>query len=223
MQKTNASLDNPTDRRARALKAIQLLGKEYPNAKIALEYSNPLELLVATMLSAQCTDERVNKVTKELFKEYKTPRDYAKADRKKLEREIRSTGFFRNKARNIKATSKLLVEDYNSRVPRTMEDLLELPGVARKTANIVLQNAYNVTEGIAVDTHVRRISKRLGLTEKNDPVRIEQDLMEIVPKRDWKRITDLLISLGRKVCVASKPKCDICVLNEICPSAFTFG
>jgi endonuclease-3 len=211
-----------TDGKARASTIIRLLEKEYPQAKIALKYSNPLELLVATILSAQCTDERVNKVTETLFKKYRTAEDYAKADLDELELDIKPTGFFRNKAKNIKQTSNILVDRFNSQVPRTMEELLQLPGVARKTANIVLQNAYGVIEGIAVDTHVRRVSKRLGLTENEDPEKIEKDLMEIVPKNEWMRITDLLILLGRNVCLAKKPKCGVCVLSKICPSAFTF-
>lgn len=211
-----------TDRKARASTTIRLLEKEYPQAKIALKYRNPLELLVATILSAQCTDERVNKVTETLFKKYRNAEDYAKAYLDELELDIKPTGFFRNKAKNIKQTNNILVDRFDSQVPRTMEELLQLPGVARKTANIVLQNAYGVIDGIAVDTHVRRLSKRLGLTEKEDPEKIEKDLMEIVPKNEWMRITDLLIFLGRNVCVAKKPKCGVCVLNKICPSAFTF-
>jgi endonuclease-3 len=198
------------------------LEEEYPQAKIALKYSNPVELLVATILSAQCTDERVNRVTETLFKKYRSAGDYAKADLSELELDIKPTGFFRNKAKNIKQTSQILVESFNSQVPKTMEELMQLPGVARKTANIVLQNGYGIIEGIAVDTHVRRLSKRLGLTENEDPSKIEQDLMEIIPKNKWMRITDLLIFLGRTVCVAKKPKCEVCVLNKICPSAFTF-
>jgi len=211
-----------TDREARASGIIRLLEKEYPQAKIALRYSNPVELLVATILSAQCTDERVNRVTETLFKKYRKAADYAKADLGELELDIKPTGFFRNKAKNIKRTSQILVDKFDSQVPRTMEELLQLPGVARKTANIVLQNAYGIIEGIAVDTHVRRVSKRLGLTENEDPNKIEQDLMKVIPKDKWMRITDLLIFLGRKVCVAKKPKCAACVLNKICPSAFTF-
>ena len=215
-------MKNTSDNKARVLKIIDLLEKEFPNAKIALNYSNPLELLVATILSAQCTDERVNIVTKTLFQKYKTPQDYANADVKQLEKEVRSTGFFRNKAKNIKKTSQILMEKYQSRIPHTMEEMLELPGVARKTANIVLQNAYGIVEGIAVDTHVRRVSTRLGLTQNKDPNKIETDLMTIIPPNKWMRITDLLISLGRKVCTAKKPKCGSCVKNKICPSAFTF-
>jgi len=201
---------------------IELLEKEFPDARIALHYSNTLELLVATILSAQCTDERVNLVTKTLFKKYRNAEDYAEADLKELERDIRPTGFYRNKAKNIRNAGKMLVERFHSQIPKTMDEMLELPGVARKTANIVLQNAYGVVEGIAVDTHVRRTSQRLGLTENADPAKIEQDLMRIVPKNKWIRITDLLIFLGRNVCVAKKPKCEICVLNKLCPSAFTF-
>jgi len=210
------------DDRMRVLKIIELLEKEYPKAKTALHYTSPLEILVATILSAQCTDKRVNIVTKSLFKKYKTAEDYANADLAELEDDIRSTGFYRNKAKNIKNAGQMLVEKYNSQVPRTMNELLELPGVARKTANIVLSNAYGVIEGIAVDTHVRRLSKRLGLTENKNPNKIEADLMEIVPKSHWKRITDLLIFHGRNVCMAKKPKCGSCGLNRLCPSAFTF-
>lgn len=211
------------DPQQRALKVIELLEKEYPNAKTALNYTNPLELLIATMLSAQTTDERVNIVTEPLFKKYKTPEDYANADLKALEQDVRSTGFYHNKASNLKKSCQMLVEKYNSQVPKTMNQLIELPGVARKTANIVLFNAYGTIEGIAVDTHVRRLSQRLGLTDQNDPAKIEQELMKIVPKENWMRLTDLLIFHGRQVCTAKKPKCEICLLNKICPSAFTFG
>jgi len=208
------------DDRVRVLKIIELLEKEYPKAKTALNYTGPLGILVATILSAQCTDKRVNVVTKSLFKKYKTAEDYANADLGELEEAVRSTGFYRNKAKNIKRSGRMLVEKYDSQVPRTMNELLELPGVARKTANIVLSNAYGVIEGIAVDTHVRRLSKRLGLTENKNPNKIEADLMEIVPKSHWKRITDLLIFHGRNICMAKKPKCSLCGLNKLCPSAF---
>jgi len=207
----------------RAAKIIELLEKQFPNAKTALNYSNPLEILVATMLSAQTTDERVNIVTQNLFKKYRTPEDYANVEIKELEQDIRSTGFYHNKARNLKNCCRLLIEKYNSQVPKTMEEMLELPGVARKTANIVLYNAYGIISGIAVDTHVRRVSQRLGLTEHDDPAKIEQDLMQITPKGKWMKLTDLLIFHGRQVCIARKPKCDICVLNKICPTAFTFS
>ena len=210
------------ENRIRVMKIITLLEKEFSKAKIALNYTDPLELLVATILSAQTTDERVNIVTKSLFRKYKTAQDYANADLTELEQDIKSTGFYRNKARNINKTGQMLVEKFDSQVPRTMGEILELPGVARKTANIVLQNAYGVVEGIAIDTHVRRTSSRLGLTKNKDPAKIEQDLMHIVPREKWMRTTDLLIFLGRKVCTAKKPKCIACVLNKICPSAFTF-
>ena len=209
--------------KARTLKVIELLEREHSDAKIALHYTNPLELLVATILSAQCTDERVNMVTKTLFKKYTKAEDYANADLKELEQDIKSTGFYRNKAKNIKKTSQILVEKYHSKVPKTMEELLELPGVARKTANIVLTNAFGVVEGVAVDTHVRRLAQRLGLTENENPDKIETDLMNIVPKDKWMRITDLLIFHGRRVCSARKPTCDACVLNKFCPSAFSFS
>jgi endonuclease III len=211
-----------SENRHRVIRIIDLLEREFSSAKIALSFSNPLELLVATILSAQCTDERVNMVTKSLFKKYRKAEDYANSDLAELEQEIRSTGFYRNKAKNIKNAGRMLVDRFDSKVPRTMEEILELPGVARKTANIVLQNAYGVVEGIAVDTHVRRVAGRLGLTTQNDPGKIEVDLMRIVPRDKWMRITDLLIFLGRRVCTARKPKCEICVLNKICPSAFTF-
>ena len=210
------------DNKTKVLKIVELLEKEHPDAKIALHYTNPLELLVATILSAQCTDERVNIVTKTLFTKYKTAEDYANVDIKELEKDIRSTGFYRNKARNIKKCCQMLVERFDSQVPRTMEEMLGLPGVARKTANIVLSNAFGVIEGIAVDTHVRRLAKRLGLTEHEDPNKIEESLMEIVPKEYWMKITDLLIFHGRRVCMAKKPKCEMCILNKICPSAFKF-
>jgi endonuclease-3 len=209
--------------KARALKIIELLEKEHPDAKVALRYSNPLELLVSTMLSAQSTDETINKVTKTLFKKYTKAEDYANVDLKELEQDIRSTGFYHNKAKNLQNAAKMLVEKYNSKVPSTMEKLVKLPGVARKTANIVLTNAYGVVAGVAVDTHVRRLAQRLGLSENDDPNKIEQDLMRIVPKDKWMRITDLLIFHGRRVCTAKKPNCAECVLNKICPSAFTFG
>ena len=211
------------DPKQRVEKIIELLEKQYPAAKTALNYSNPLEILVATMLSAQTTDERVNTVTKNLFKKYRTPEDYANADIKDLEQDIRSTGFYHNKAKNLQNCCKLLVEKFHSQVPKTMDELIELPGVARKTANIVLYNAYGTTAGIAVDTHVRRLSQRLGIAEHDDPVKIEQDLMQITPKTKWMELTDLLIFHGRQVCIARKPKCEICVLNKICPCAFEFS
>jgi endonuclease-3 len=211
------------DTKTRTQKIIELLEKEHSDAKIALHYTNPLELLVATILSAQCTDERVNLVTQKLFKKYTRAQDYAKADPAELEQDIKSTGFYHNKARNIKKCCQLLVEKYNSKLPGTMEEMLELPGVARKTANVVLSNAYGVVEGIAVDTHVRRVTQRLWLTRNENPDKIEQDLMALVPKDKWMRFTDLMIFHGRRICTAKKPKCEICVVNHLCPCAFTFG
>jgi endonuclease-3 len=207
----------------RLTEIITLLKKQYPNAKTALNYTHPLEILVATMLSAQTTDVRVNIVTQTLFKKYRSPQDYANADLKELETDIHSTGFYHNKAKNLKACCQLLVEKFHSQVPKTMPELLELPGVARKTANIVLYNAYDITAGIAVDTHVRRLAERLGLTEQTDQDKIETDLMNLTPKEDWMKLTDLLIFHGRHVCDAKKPQCSACVLNKLCPSAFTFN
>jgi len=207
----------------RVQQTIDLLEKQYPGAKTALNYTNPLEILVATILSAQTTDERVNIVTKTLFKKYKTPQDYANVDIKELEQDIHSTGFYHNKARNVQNCCRMLIEKFNSQVPKTMEELMELPGVARKTANIVLYYAYGIVEGIAVDTHVRRLSQLLGLADTDNPDKIEQELMQITPKKDWMKLTDVLIFHGRQVCIARRPKCEVCRLNQICPSAFTFG
>ena len=207
---------------ARAEKVMELLEKEHGDAKIALNFKNPLELLIATMLSAQATDEQINAITPKLFQEYRTAEDYANADITELEQYIKSSGFYHNKAKNLKKSAKLLVDKYDSKVPKTMKELVELPGVARKTANIVLFNAYGLICGIAVDTHVKRLSQRLGLTDNNNQDKIERDLMKIVPKDKWMRITDLLIFHGRRVCNARKPQCDVCVLNKICPSAFAF-
>ncbi|MCJ7424879.1 endonuclease III [Candidatus Bathyarchaeota archaeon] len=204
----------------KTVEIIRLLKEEYPDAKIALSYSNPLELLVATILSAQCTDKRVNIVTQILFKKYREVEDYANANLRELELDIKSTGFYRNKARNIKKCCQMLIRKFNSRIPNTMEELLELPGVARKTANIVLSNVFGIIAGIAVDTHVCRLANRLGLTENKDPNKIEMDLMEQVPKTDWATFTDLMITQGRMTCTAKKPKCEICVLSKLCPSAF---
>ena len=209
--------------KTRALKIIELLEKEYTDAEIALKYTNPLELLIATILSAQATDEQINTITPKLFKKYKTPEDYANADLQELEQVIKSSGFYHNKAKNIKNCAKTLVENFHSKVPKTMPELLELPGVGRKTANIVLANAFGRVEGIAVDTHVGRLAQRLGLNDNNDPNKIETDLMKIVPKERWMRINDLLIFHGRQVCTSKKPNCIGCVLNKICPCAFAFG
>ncbi|MDD5491058.1 MAG: endonuclease III [bacterium] len=203
-------------------KVIALLKKEYPTAKIALHFSTPMELLIATILSAQSTDLTVNKVTPPIFSKYKNVNAYARADLKELEQEIYSTGFYHNKAKNIIAAAKLLIEKYHGEIPATMEEILELPGVARKTGNIVLYNAYGVIAGIPVDTHVRRLSQRLGLTKNNDPEKIEQDLMKLVPRKLWGKFSYLLIDHGRKICDAKKPKCPACVLNKLCPSYKVF-
>ncbi len=207
------------DQKTKVNQVIKLLEKQYPNAKTALNWSNPLELLVATMLSAQTTDVTVNSVTKTLFKKYLTAKDYAEADLKELEAAIHSTGYYHNKAKNLKECTKLLVEKFDGKVPKTMEELTELPGIARKTANIILYNAYGITAGIAVDTHVMRLSQKIGLTQQKYQDKIEKDLMHITPKDKWMPLTDLLIFHGRQVCNAKKPRCEICVLNEICPSA----
>ncbi|SNQ59166.1 endonuclease III [Candidatus Methanoperedens nitratireducens] len=202
---------------------IALLKKEYPDVRTALDHSNPLELLVATILSAQSTDRQVNVVTKNLFKKYRTPQDYIKTPLDELEKDIHSTNFYKNKAKNIKKLCELLVENFGGKVPDNMEDLITLPGVARKTANVVLWSAFGKNEGIAVDTHVKRVSARLGLTENTSPEKIEKDLVTIVPKNDWGLFSLLLIKHGREICTAKKPRCQDCVLNKICPSAFTFG
>lgn len=201
---------------------LQLLKKHYNNSKTILKYSNPWELLVAIILSAQCTDVTVNKVTETLFRKYKTIKDYANTPAAEFAKDIRPTGFFNNKAKSVTSAAKLIVEKYKGEIPRTMEEMLTIPGVARKTANVFLGNAYGIVEGIAVDTHARRLSQRLGFTKQNDPVKIEQDLMKLFDKKDWFNLTYLLIDHGRKICQAKKPACDVCFLNKICPSAFKF-
>lgn len=206
------------DKKKLVREIIKRLKKEYPNPRVALNFSNPFELLVATILSAQTTDAHVNKVTEGLFKKYRTIKDYADAPIEKLERDVSSINFYRNKAKNIKASAKMIIEGFNSQVPKTMDELLSLPGVARKTANIILFNAYGINEGIAVDTHVKRLSQRLGLSENEDPVKIEKDLMEITPHKEWGSLANLLILHGRKVCQAKRPDHENCVLSDICPS-----
>lgn len=201
---------------------IRLLRKEYPNSHTALRNDNPFHLLVATILSAQCTDERVNKITPPLFKKYKNAAAFAKAKQSILEEDIRSAGFYRNKAKNIIATSRKLVEEFNGRVPDTMDELVMLPGVARKTANIVLSSSFGKAEGIAVDTHVKRLSERLGLSKEKDPKRIERDLMDIVPMKDWLDFNYLLVNHGRAICNARKPLCSECIINKLCRSAKKF-
>ena len=204
----------------RAKKIIRLLKREYPDAKCSLNHTNAFELLIATILSAQCTDERVNIVTADLFRKYRKPEDYLAVSPRVLEKDIRTTGFFRNKTKSIQGTSKVLAEMYGGEVPDTMDELLELPGVARKTANVVLGNAFNVKAGIVVDTHVTRLSRRLGLTVEKQAEKIERDLISIVPKRDWVIFSHLLIAHGRKVCRARNPACDACVIERHCPSSF---
>jgi endonuclease-3 len=196
---------------------FESLQAEYPLSKIALVYSNPLELLISVMLSAQCTDIRVNIVTKELFKRFKTAEDYATSDIDELKRYVKSTGFYNAKSKHIQETCRIIIEKHNGNVPSTMAELLELPGVARKTANIVLSNAYDVNDGIAVDTHVKRLSFRLGLTKNTTPEKIEQDLMKIYPKELWNKITYVLIEHGRAVCKAPTPSCTKCLLERECP------
>jgi len=202
----------------RVRKVLALLSREYSRAKTALTFEDPLEILVATILSAQCTDKRVNIVTEGLFKRYRTVRDYASADLRGFSREIRSTGFYRNKAKNIINAAAAIERDHNGKVPRTMKALISLPGVARKTANIVLYNGYGIVAGIAVDTHVKRLSGRLGWTDFTDPVKIEKDLMAAVPKKMWGRVNNILIDHGRAVCKAKKPLCVKCVVGRRCPS-----
>ena len=201
---------------------VPRLEREYPDATTELEWKHPLELLVATMLSAQTTDVRVNQVTRGLFEKYRTAEDYAAVDSAQLEQDIRPTGFYRNKARALQGMARALLERHGGKVPRTMAELVALPGVGRKTANVVLGNAFGVDEGIVVDTHVRRVSNRLGLTEESDPEKIEQDLLQVVPREDWTIFSHLLILHGRRVCKARKPDCPNCVLNDICPSAFFY-
>lgn len=196
-------------------KVLEFLDKKYPDASCSLEYKTPFELLVATILSAQCTDERVNKVTKQLFKRYNTPEDFANADLENLKQLVKPTGFFNNKAKNIKNMAITLVKDFNSKVPETMDKLIKLPGVGRKTANVILGNFYN-PEGVVVDTHVKRITHRLGLTKNSDPEKIEKDLMNILPKDRWNIFSHQMILFGRDICSARKPECYICQLSEIC-------
>ena len=204
--------------REKLSEVIRRLKKEYPSPKTALNFTGPFELLVATILSAQTTDVHVNKVTDKLFRKYRSVKDYADVPLDAFKQDIRSINFYNNKAKNIQAAAKMIIGQFGSKVPRTMEELIVLPGVARKTANIVLSGAFGINEGIAVDTHVKRVSYRLGLTENEDPVKIEKDLMEITPKVEWGTLSHLLIFHGRKICQAKKPKHEECVLFDICPS-----
>ena len=199
---------------------IAELRRLYPDAKCSLDFSTPLQLLIATQLAAQCTDERVNMVTKELFRKYRSVEDFATVSQEELEQDIKSTGFYRNKAKNIRSACQRIITDFGGEVPLTMKDLLSLPGVARKTANVVLGNAFGIVEGYIVDTHNMRLSRRFGWTTSEDPVKIEQTLMRIIPQKDWLDLSHFLIYHGRAVCVARKPLCEQCTLAKLCPSAF---
>ena len=207
---------NNMEKSRKTKEIINLLRKQFPNPKTALEHKNVHQLLISTILSAQCTDKRVNIVTKELFKKYKSIKDFAKVRQTDLEKDIKSTGFYRSKAKNIIKCSKQIIEEFDGKVPAKMEDLVKLAGVGRKTANVVLGNWFGKDEGIVVDTHVTRLSNRLGLTKSENAVIIERDLIKIVPKKDWKDFSHLLISHGRKTCVARNPKCKECVLLSLC-------
>lgn len=201
----------------RAAQVVRTLRRDYRDATCALDFRTPLELLVATILSAQCTDERVNQVTKELFRKYRTAADYAHAPREELEKAIQSTGFFRNKAKSIAGACKILDEKYGGEVPRDIDALVELPGIGRKTANVVLGTAFGLATGVVVDTHVARVSRRLGLTQHKDPAKIEEDLMELIPKSEWVAFSHRMIHHGRRICVARIPRCGDCSLQSFCP------
>src|SRR5689334_2503571 len=207
------------DLKERTRRIIRRLKRAYPGAKCSLNHSNPFELLIATILSAQCTDERVNIVTADLFRKYRKPEDYLKVSPHELEKDIQSTGFFRNKTKSIQGMSKMLIEDYGGEVPKTMDELLELPGVARKTANVVLGNAFDIKAGVVVDTHVTRLSHRLDLSQEKTAEKIEQDLIPIVPKKDWVIFPHLMIYHGRKICKARNPLCQECTIEKLCPSS----
>jgi endonuclease III len=209
--------DSPIEERAPEV--IRRLSEAYPDATIALRASDPLEMLVATILSAQCTDERVNLVTKTLFQKYRTPEDYLRVPASELAGDIRSTGFYNQKTKSIRGACERIIDEYDGRVPNTMPDLLTLPGVARKTANIVLGNSFGTVEGIAVDTHVRRVAQRLGFTSEVDPDKIERDLMRLLPRGRWFDFTYVLIEHGRAICVARSPRCADCPVNDLCPSS----
>jgi len=211
--------ENKSQRKDRTEQIIKLLKRAHPNAHCALNHSNAFELLIATILSAQCTDERVNIVTADLFRKYRKPEDYLKVRDTELQQDIKTTGFFRNKTKSIQGACKMLVEEFGGEVPKKMEELLKLPGVARKTANVVLGVAYGIAAGVVVDTHVSRLSHRLGLTKQKDPGKIEIDLQELVPKKDWIIFSHLLIFHGRRVCKARRPLCEECVLEKLCPSS----
>jgi endonuclease-3 len=211
--------ETKSQKKTRAEEIIKLLKRAHPDAHCALNHANAFELLIATILSAQCTDERVNIVTADLFRKYRKPEDYLKVRDTELQQDIKTTGFFRNKTKSIQGACKMLVEDFHGEVPKTMEELLKLPGVARKTANVVLGVAYGIAAGIVVDTHVSRLSERLRLTKQKDAVKIEQDLLGLVPKKDWIIFSHLLIFHGRRVCKARRPLCEECVVERLCPSS----
>ena len=210
------------DLKQRTAEIIKRLRKAYPDAHCALVHTNAFELLIATILSAQCTDVRVNIVTADLFRKYRGPQDFLDVPQSELEKDIHSTGFFRNKAKNIQAACRRIIEEYNGKVPQTMNELLTLGGVARKTANVVMGNAFGIASGVVVDTHVSRLSQRLGLTAEKTPEKIERDLEKLVPKKHWIMFPHWMIFHGRQVCYARKPKCGECTLANICPSAFQF-
>jgi endonuclease-3 len=212
--------ENPEELKKRTRDIIRRLKRAYPGAKCSLNHSNPFELLIATILSAQCTDERVNIVTADLFRKYTRPEDYLQVAPRELEKDIQSTGFFRNKTKSIQGTAKVLTEQYQGEVPQTMDELLELPGVARKTANVVLGNAFDIHAGVVVDTHVTRLSHRLNLSQQKTAEKIEQDLIKIVPKKDWVIFPHLMIYHGRKICKARSPLCDECTIEKFCPSSY---
>jgi len=209
-----------TETKARVRQIIRALKRAYPDAQCSLNHANAFELLIATILSAQCTDARVNMVTQDLFRKYRKPEDYLKVSPKELQQDIRTTGFFRNKAASIQGTAKMLIETYGGEVPQTMDELLELPGVARKTANVVLGNAFDIKAGVVVDTHVSRLSHRLDLSREKTAEKIEQNLIPIVPKKEWVLFPHLFISHGRAICKARTPLCEQCVIEKFCPSSF---
>lgn len=211
--------ENEEQRKARTQQIIRALKKTYPDATCALNHSNPLELLIATILSAQCTDERVNIVTANLFRKYNGAAEYAAADPAELERDINSVTFFRNKAKSIQTTARLLLEKHNGQIPKTLEELVLLAGVGRKTANVVLGTAFGIPTGVVVDTHVMRLSQRLGLTTNKEPEKIERDLIELLPKKEWIDFSHRLIWHGRRICKARKPACEDCSLEAYCPSS----
>ena len=214
-----AKRESSEERKDRVREVIRRLKRAYPDAKCSLNHSNPFELLVATILSAQCTDERVNIVTADLFRKYHKPEDYLKVEPRELEKDIQSTGFFRNKTKSIQGTARVLTEQYHGEVPHTMDELLELPGVARKTANVVLGNAFDIKAGVVVDTHVTRLSHRLGFTQQKTAEKIEQELIPIVPKKDWVIFPHLMIYHGRQICKARNPLCAECAIEKLCPSS----